>query len=127
MAPVGATGGREVALAATEARLQALLDPYRDRLEAFEIYGVPMLRRPGAKAHDWFAGVNRGNGVVRLSFLPMHAHPDLLEGLSPAVLKRKTGASLFTFKTVDEATVKELAALLSRGFDVYWPGGANSG
>jgi hypothetical protein len=127
MAPVGATGGGEVALAATEARLQALLDPYRDRLEAFEIYGVPMLRRPGAKAHDWFAGVNRGNGVVRFSFLPMHAHPELLEGLSPAVLKRKTGASLFTFKTVDDATVGELAALLSRGFDVYWPGGAISG
>ena len=127
MAPVGATGGGEGALAATEARLQALLDPYRDRLEAFEIYGVPMLRRPGAKAHDWFAGVNRGNGVVRFSFLPMHAHPELLEGLSPAVLKRKTGASLFTFKAVDDATVEELAALLSRGFDVYWPGGAISG
>ena len=127
MAPVGATGGGEVALAATEARLQALLDPYRDRLEAFEIYGVPMLRRPGAKAHDWFAGVNRGNGVVRFSFLPMHALPELLEGLSPAVLKRKTGASLFTFKAVDDATVEELGALQSRGFDVYWPGGAISG
>jgi hypothetical protein len=127
MAAVGATSGGEVALAATEARLQALLDPYRDRLEAFEIYGVPMLRRPGAKAHDWFAGVNRGNGVVRFSFLPMHAHPELLDGLSPVVRKRKTGASLFTFKTVDDATVEELAALLSRGFEVYWPGGGSGG
>ena len=56
-----------------------------------------MLRRPGAKAHDWFAGVNRGNGVVRFSFLPMHAHPELLDELSPDVLKRKRGASLFAF------------------------------
>ena len=34
--------------------------------------------------------MNRGNGVVRFSFLPMHAHPELLDGLSPDVLKRKT-------------------------------------
>ena len=109
----------EAELAATEARLEALLDPYRDRLEAFEIYGVPMLRRPGAKAHDWFAGVNRGNGVVRFSFLPMHAHPDLLDGVSPATLKRKSGASLFAFAAVDDETVAELEGLLARGFDVY--------
>jgi hypothetical protein len=113
----------EAQLAAAEARLQALLDPYRDRLESFEIYGVPMLRRPGAKAHDWFAGVNRGNGVVRFSFLPMHAYPELLEGISPGVLKHKRGASLFAFTSVDDATVAELAALLARGFDVYWPRG----
>ena len=110
-------------LAAAETRLQALLDPYRDRLEPFEIYGVPMLRRPGAKAHDWFAGVNRGNGVVRFSFLPMHSHPELLDELSPDVLKRKRGASLFAFTSVDDETAGELAALLARGFDVYWPGG----
>ena len=113
-------------LDAVQARLEGLLDPYRDRLEAFEIYGVPMLRRPGAKAHDWFAGVNRGNGVVRFSFLPMHAHPELLDGLSPAVLERKTGASLFAFWSVDDATVGELSALLARGFDVYWPGHADA-
>ena len=117
----------EAELAATEARLQAILDPYRDRLEAFEIYGVPMLRRPGAKAHDWFAGVNRGNGVVRFSFLPMHAHPELLEGLSPAVLKRKRGASLFAFASVDDETIEELAKMLARGFEVYWPGGGADG
>ena len=117
-----APAATESELAAAEATLQALLDPYRDRLEAFEIYGVPMLRRPGAKAHDWFAGVNRGNGVVRFSFLPMHAHPELLDGLSPALLKRKTGASLFTFRSVDDATAAELAALLARGYEVYATG-----
>jgi hypothetical protein len=119
---MAAPGATESELAAAEARLQALLDPYRDRLEAFEIYGVPMLRRPGAKAHDWFAGVNRGNGVVRFSFLPMHAHPELLNGLSPAVLKRKTGASLFTFRSVDDATAAELASLLARGYEAYAAG-----
>jgi hypothetical protein len=111
----------EAGLDAVQERLEALLDPYRDRLEAFEIYGVPMLRRPGAKAHDWFAGVNRGNGVVRLSFLPMYEHPELLEGLSPSVVKRKKGASLFTFAAVDDETIADLEALLVRGLDVYWP------
>jgi hypothetical protein len=115
----------EADLAATQARLEALLAPYRDRLEAFEIYGVPKLRRPGAKAHDWFAGVNRGNGVVRFSFLPMHEHPELLEGVAPSVLKRKTVASLFAFSAVDDETVAELEALLARGLDVYWPGHAD--
>jgi hypothetical protein len=109
----------EAELAAVQSRLEAILDPYRDRLEAFEIYGVPMLRRPGAKAHDWFAGVNRGNGVVRFSFLPMHAHPELLDELSPAVRKRKSGASLFTFSSVDDETIRELEQLLARGFPVY--------
>jgi hypothetical protein len=113
-------------LEAAETRLQALLEPYRGRLESFEIYGVPMLRRPGAKAHDWFAGVNRGNGVVRFSFLPMHRHPELLDAMSPDVLKRKRGASLFAFTAVDDATAEELAALLARGFDVYWPNGGRS-
>ena len=119
------TAPSEADLATTQARLEGLLDRYRGQLEAFEIYGVPMLRRPGAKAHDWFAGVNRGNGVVRFSFLPMHGHPELLDSMSPAVLKRKTGASLFAFSSVDDATVAELEALLARGFDAYWPGHAD--
>lgn len=110
-------------LSAAETRLQALLDPYRDRLESFEIYGAPMLRRPGAKAHDWFAGANRGNGVVRFSFLPMHTRPELLDLLSASTLRRRTGASLFTFTSVDDATAAELAVLLARGFEVYWSGG----
>jgi hypothetical protein len=115
----GSAAPTEALLAATQTRLVSILDPYRDRLEAFEIYGVPMLRRPGAKAHDWFAGVNRGNGVVRFSFLPMHAHPELLEGTSPSVLKRRKGASLFAFESVDDEQIAELERLLARGFDIY--------
>ena len=115
------TATSEADLDAVQQRLEALLDPYRGKLEAFEIYGVPMLRRPGAKAHDWFAGVNRGNGVVRFSFLPMYEHPELLDGLAPSVVKRKKGASLFTFTAVDDETFAALEALLARGLDVYWP------
>jgi hypothetical protein len=107
------------------ARLEAILDPYRDRLEAYELYGAPYLRRPGATAHDWFAGVSEGKpGVVRFFLLPMHHHPDLLEGLSPELRKRKTGASLFSFTTLDDDELAELQGLVARAFDRYMAEGA---
>jgi 7-keto-8-aminopelargonate synthetase-like enzyme len=110
-------------LAAVEQRLQAMLAPYHDRLEVGQIYGLAMLRRPGAKAHDWFAGVQRADGYVKLNFLPMHAHPELLEGVSASLRKRKTGASVFRFTDVDEELFAELEGVLARGFDVYMEGG----
>ena len=109
----------EAELAALESRLQALLDPYRDRLEPIEVYGQPFLRRPGATKHEWFAGVNQGKGVVRFSLLPMYQHPEILGGLSPELLKRKTGASLFTFASIDDARLAELAALVARANALY--------
>lgn len=109
-------------LAAVESRLRALLEPYRARLEEGLIYGIPMLRRPGAKAHEWFAGVQVADGYVKLNFLPMHGHPELLEGVSLALLKRKTGASVFRLTDVDETLFAELEALLARGFEVYMGG-----
>lgn len=106
-------------LATIEARLRAILEPYRDRLEEGTIYGVPTLRRPGATAHDWFAGVHVAGGYVKFNFLPMHSHPELLDGISPALRKRKTGASVFRFTAVDEVPFAELEALVARGFEVY--------
>ena len=106
-------------LAALQTRLEAVLDPYRDRLEAFDLYGAPYLRRPGAKSHDWFAGVSEGKGVIRFFLLPMHNHPELLDGISPSLRKRKTGASLFAFKTLDDAGLAELEGLVARAFDRY--------
>jgi hypothetical protein len=112
----------EARLAAVEARLRAILEPYRGRLEEGQIYGVSVLRRPGAKAHDWFAGVQRAEGYVKLNVLPMHAHPELLEGVSAALWKRKTGASVFKFTELDDAVVAELEELLARAYPVYAAG-----
>ena len=44
-------------LEATEQRIWSLLERYRDELEDATIYGMPSLRWPGAKAHDYFAAV----------------------------------------------------------------------
>ena len=120
LTPNGTTSTRQrEALDAVEAELRAILVTYEDKLETAEIYGMEVLRREGAKAHDWFAGVQQVNGVVKFNFLPMHAHPELLEGVSPALLKRRTGASVFKFTEPDEALIEDLAALVARGFKLY--------
>ena len=114
---IGHTGGvdeREL-----EAELKALLVPYEDVLVAEELYGIEVLHRPGSKMHDWFAGVRPGKGSAKLMLLPIKDHPDLLEGVSSALLKRKSGAALFTLKPGDEGLLPELTALVARAFDVY--------
>jgi hypothetical protein len=115
-------------LAAVEARLQAILHPYRDRLEAVEVYGLPFLRRPGAAKHDWFAGVGPApsGDAIRFFLLPMYHDPSLLEGISPALLKRKRGASVFAFTELDEAQAAELEALVARAFEQDGTSGATA-
>lgn len=108
-----------MSLGALEAELRAVLVPYEDELETAEIYGMEVLRRPGAKAHDWFAGVQRVEGTVKFNFLPMHGHPQLLEGCSAALLKHRTGASVLKFSDLNDALIADLEALVARGFSVY--------
>ena len=101
------------------AELRALLVPYEDALEAAEIYGIEVLHRPGARAHDWFAGVRPGKGTAKLMLLPMKTHPELLEDISPALRKRLSGDALFTLKAGDEGLLPELEVLVQRSFDAY--------
>jgi hypothetical protein len=105
-------------LAAVEARLQSILDPYRDRLVQVEVYGLPFLARPSARKHDWFAGVSPGNGFIRFFLLPIHHHPELVAGISPALRKRKRGASLFGFPSLSEMEAAELEQLVARAFTI---------
>jgi hypothetical protein len=106
-------------LDAVEARLRAILVPYESRLETASIYNLPTLRRPGAKAHDWFAFVKPAAKHVSFFLLPLHTWPELREGLSQALAKRLTGASCLTFPSIDEALAAELEALVARAFDRY--------
>jgi len=106
-------------LAAVEARLRAMVGAYESRLERATIYNLPTLRRPGAKGHDWFAFVKPAAKHVSLFLLPMHTWPDLLEGCSPELLKAKTGASAFNFRTLSDDLAAELEALLARAFERY--------
>ena len=89
-------------LATFEAELRAILVPYEDVLEAADIYGMEVLRRPGAKAHDWFAGVRTKGDALKFMLLPMHTHPDLLEDVSAGAPEAKSGASVLTLRVGDE-------------------------
>jgi len=104
---------------ALEAELKAMLVPYEDVLVGEELYGIEVLHRPGSKMHDWFAGVRPGKGTAKLMLLPIKGHPELLEGISPALRKRLSGDALFTLKAGDEALLPELEQVVARAFDVY--------
>ena len=111
-------------LTAVEARLRAVLVPYDGPLEWATIYGNPMLRRPGARAHHWFAFVKPASKHVSLFLLPVHTWPDLRDGMSPALARRLTGKSAFNFTAIDEVEMAELEALVARAFDRYMAGAA---
>jgi hypothetical protein len=106
-----------------EVRLRSLLAPYEARLEWATIYGNPALRKAGANAHNWFAFVKPATRHVSLYLLPVHEHESLRSSLSPALAKRLTGRSTFTFAVVDEPLFAELEQVLARAFDIYMDGG----
>jgi hypothetical protein len=109
-------------LATIEARLRAILVPYETRLESATIYNIPTLRRVGAKAHDWFAFVKPASKAVSFYLLPVYTYPALREGLSPALAKRLTGKSTFSFPALDETLAAELEGLVARAYDAYVAG-----
>jgi len=105
--------------AAVEARLWSLLEPYRDRLEASTIYGVPSLKWPGAKAHEYFAAVKAGKRFVSLYMLAVDTYPEALEGAPATLLKRRSGKATFNFPSLDHELARDLEALLARVFERY--------
>ena len=107
------------AFAALEAQLWKILEPYREHLEPNAIYGLPTLRWPGARAHDFFAGVRVAPRHVALHFLPVIDHPEVMDGASDALRGRLKGKATFNFRADDEPLVAELPAIVRRGFDAY--------
>ena len=97
----------------------SLLDPYRGELESATIYGMPSLRWPGARAHDYFAAVRTGKSYVSLYLLVADTYPDALEGTTAALLKRRSGKAAFNFPRLDDDLARDLAALLARLYERY--------
>ena len=105
-----------------EVRLHALLAPYQDVLVMDKVYGIQVLHRREARTHDWFAGVRPGKGTAKLMLLPIKDNPEILESVSPSLLKRRSGDALFTLKPGDEGLLPELEQVLARAFEVYMEG-----
>lgn len=106
-------------LGVVEARIWSLLESYRDELEEATIYGMPSLRWPGAKAHDYFAAVRPGKSYVSLYLVVADTYPDALEGTPDALLKRRSGKAAFTFPALDDSMARDVGALLSRLYERY--------
>lgn len=106
-------------LAAIDARLWGLLEPYRMELEDATIYGMPSLRWPGAKAHDYFAAVRPGKSSVSLYLLVADTYPDALSGTPDTLLARRSGKATFSFPSLDDRMADDLAALLARLYERY--------
>jgi hypothetical protein len=108
--------------AAIEARLWAILAPYRDRLEEGSVYGLVMLKRPGATSHQFFAGVRVASRHVAFHLMPVYTDPSLLDGISPGLRAHLKGKTTFDFAIADEALFVELEGLTARCFDAYMAG-----
>ena len=106
-------------LEAIEARIWAILEPYRDRLEPGTIYGIPSLRWPGAKAHDYFAAIKAGKSSVSLYLLVADTFPEALEGASAELLKRRSGKATYNFPRLDDELALDLERLIARLFERY--------
>jgi hypothetical protein len=106
-------------LEAIEARIWSLLEPFRGDLEQATIYGMPSLRWPGAKAHDYFAAVRAGTSYVSLYLLVADTYPDALAGTPDTLLRRRTGKAAFNFPSLDDEMARDLASLLSRLYERY--------
>jgi hypothetical protein len=106
-------------LEGVEGRIWSLLEPYRDDLESATIYGMPSLRWPGAKAHDYFAAVRAGKNYVSLYLLVADTYPEALEGSPVELLKRRSGKAAFNFPHLDDKMGHDLEALLARLYERY--------
>ncbi|GGD09012.1 hypothetical protein [Nocardioides daphniae] len=106
-------------LHAVEARIWAALAPYRGDLEESSIYGMPSLRWPGAKAHDYFAAVQRSARKVSLYAIAVDAWPETLTEASDRFRARRTGRATFSFPDLDDEMAQELDAFLARLFVPY--------
>jgi hypothetical protein len=104
---------------AVEATLWSLLEPYRRELESATIYGMPSLRWPGAKAHDYFAAVRPSKNHVSLFLLVAETYPAALEGTPERLLKRRSGKAAFTFSDLGDEMARDLEAMLARLYARY--------
>ena len=106
-------------LDAVEARIWALLAPYRDELEDATIYGMPSLRWPGSGSHDYFAAVKRSAQKVSLYAIAVDTWPETLDDASEDFRSRRTGKATFSFPSLDEELASELERFLGRLYQPY--------
>ena len=66
-----------------------------------------------------FGGVEIKKNYVSYHLMPVYAHLELLESLSPELKKRMQGKSCFNFTKIEADTLKELKELTKKGFEEF--------
>ena len=66
-----------------------------------------------------FGGVQVKKNYVSYHLMPVYAHPELLESISPELKKRMQGKSCFNFTKTDAEMLKELEGLTRKGFEAF--------
>lgn len=67
----------------------------------------------------YFASTVIRKNYVSFYLMSIYTNPELLEGISPALNKRRQGKSCFNFKQIDETLFSELKALVAKSLPVY--------
>ena len=62
-----------------------------------------------------FGGVEVKKNYVSAHVMPVYAHPELLETISPELRRRMQGKSCFNFRKADPSLFAELGELIRRG------------
>ena len=102
-----------------ESRLRAIIDRYRPELVDGTIYGIPSLVWPGTGGHDYFVAIKAGKKAVSLYLIIADRYPEDLAAASPAVQASRSGRATFSFTSLDDELVDDLATFLDRLFVRY--------
>ncbi len=107
-----------------------MFEPVFDRLRALMLTAAPgqpvaidepgnlLLHTPRTDPRTgkplWFGTVTIKRRYVAYHLIPLYDRPQLADGLSDALTKRRQGKTCFNFTTIDEALFVELADLTRR-------------
>jgi hypothetical protein len=114
-------------LTAVFERLRAVLQPYAARLTV--VHDTPdNYYLDAGWSERWKRVVFFGAATIRkryvsLYLMPVYAHPELLDTISPALKARMQGKACFNFTSVDETQIAELETLTRTGFEFFEAGG----
>ena len=97
---------------------RTMLDVAGDQIVARDGPGDLVVRTTATDAKSgepgWFGTVTVKKSYVAYHLMPLYTMPELADGISDALAKRRQGKTCFNFKAVDAALFEELSALTRR-------------
>lgn len=85
------------------------------RVVAKDAPGALELRTPAidpkTRQHGWFGTVTIKKTYVAYHLMPLYVRPELADGISPELAKRKQGKTCFNFARSDDTLFAELGRL----------------